>query len=186
MRYYLAMQTEGLPRFPAPLDVTMRRAAVMMKPYFRNCYPLSSQLFYVAIGGTRQPCESQVIAGNAGQEAALRATIGTMWRDLIPEAKRPKRMVLSREVMAMSCQPGDERLASKFSLPHPGMDPAGHARTMAAMQAKMMPGMQPGEAAGSLHDAMLAGWRQKHGAMPDVPPLDMTCEPVLPAQMAAR
>ena len=93
------------------------------------------------------------------------------------------------------------------------MDPAGHARMVAAMQAKMMPGMQPGEAEGSLHDAMmqampgmrmmpeamepggtpqmmvnamLAGWRQKHGAMPDVPPLDMSREPVLPVQVAAR
>jgi len=296
VRYYLTMQTEGLPRSPAPLDVTMRRAAVMMKPYFtyfRNYYPLSSQLFYVAHWWHPAAYESQMIAGSAGQEAALRATIGTMWRDIMPEAKRPKRMVLSREVMprysrmspesanifdnlhmlhgiaydclayphwsigqkrdelyrvirAMSHQPGDERLARKFSLPHPdvdpradhpwmhgdggemgrimtemmaemmpmmpGMDPAGHARMMAAMQAKMMPGMQPGEAEGSLHDAMmqampgmrmmpgamepgetpqmmvnamLAGWRQKHGAMPDVLPLDMSREPALPAQVAA-
>jgi hypothetical protein len=317
VRYYLTMQTPGLARSCAPLDVTMRRAAVMMKPYFtyfRNYYPLSSQLFYVAHWWHPAAYESQMIAGNApaAQEASLQSTIATMWRDFIPEAKRPKRMVLSREIMprysrmspesanifdnlhmlhgivydclayphwsigqkrdelyrviaAMSYQPGDEAYVRKFQLPHPEVDPradyawmhgmegemsrimsemqeemmpmmmpgmgrgtgmpgmmkAGmtkpgmavpgmglqHQRMMAAVQAKMMPGLQPGEIEGSVHDAMmaampgmkmmpeamepgatpqamvdamLAGWRQKHGAMPDVAPLDMSREPQLP------
>ena len=29
-------------------------------------------------------------------------------------------------------------------------------------------------------DTMMAGWRAKHGAMPDVPGIDMTAEPSLP------
>jgi hypothetical protein len=104
VRYYLTMQTPGLARSCAPLDVTMRRAAVMMKPYFiyfRNYYPLSSQLFYVAHWWHPAAYESQMIAGNApaAQEASLQATIATMWQDFMPEDKRPKRMVLSREIM---------------------------------------------------------------------------------------
>jgi hypothetical protein len=103
VRYYLTMQEVGVPRSVAPLDVTMRRSGVMMKPYFtlfRNYYPLDSTLFYVAHWWHPAAYESMMIAGNGdGQEAALKATIATMWRDFIPEAKRPQRMVLSREVM---------------------------------------------------------------------------------------
>ncbi len=102
VRYYLTMQTPGVPRSIAPLDVTMRRAGVMMKPYFtlfRNYYPLDSTLFYVAHWWHPAAYESLMIAGNGdGQEAALKATIATMWRDFIPVPKRPRRMVLSREI----------------------------------------------------------------------------------------
>ncbi len=157
--------------------------------------------------------------------AALRATIGTMWRDFMPEAKRPKRMVLSREVMprysrmppesanifdnlhmlhgitydclayphwsigqkrdelyrvirAMSCQPGDERLACKFSLPHPDMDPRADypwmhdgggemGRIMMEMMAEMMPLMMPGmDPAG--HARMMAAMQAK--MMPGMQP----------------
>lgn len=103
VRYYLQMQTPGLPRSVAPLDVTIRRAGVMMKPYFtlfRNYYPLDSTLFFVAHWWHPAAYESMMIAGNGpGQEASLNATVATMWRDFMPEPKRPQRMVLSREVM---------------------------------------------------------------------------------------
>lgn len=224
------MQTPGLARSCAPLDVTMRRAAVMMKPYFiyfRNYYPLSSQLFYVAHWWHPAAYESQMIAGNApaAQEASLQATIATMWQDFMPEDKRPKRMVLSREIMprynrmspesanifdnlhmlhgitydclayphwsigqkrdelyrvirAMSCQPGDERLACKFSLPHPDMDPRADypwmhdgggemGRIMMEMMAEMMPLMMPGmDPAG--HARMMAAMQAK--MMPGMQP----------------
>ena len=292
VRYYLTMQTPGLARSVAPLDVTMRRAGVMMKPYltlFRNYYPLDSTLFYVAHWWHPAAYESLMIAGNGpGQEASLQATIATMWRDFIPEPKRPRRMVLSREVMprysrmspesanifdnlhmlhgitydllrydgwsveqkrdelyrvihAMGHQPGDETYTRKFALPYPDVDPrrdyawmnsdqgemsrimtemmgemmpmmmpgaspSMRQRMMQVMRAKMAPGIAPGEAAGSFMDAlmaavpgmrmmpgggpgetprmmvdtMLAGWRAKHAAMPDVPGIDMTVEPSLP------
>ena len=290
VRYYLTMQTPGLARSIAPLDITMRRAGVMMKPYFtlfRNYYPLDSTLFYVAHWWHPAAYESLMIAGNGdGQEASLDATIATMWRDFIPEQHRPRRMVLSREIMprysrmspesanifdnlhmlhgitydllrydgwtveqkrrelyrvirAMGYQPGDEAYVRKFGLPHPDVDPrrdyawmntdqgemsrimmemmadmmpmmhassAMRARMMMIMRAKMAPGIAPGEAEGSfvdalmaampgmrmmpgggpgetpsmMIDAMLGGWRARHGAMPDVPGLDMTSEPTLP------
>ena len=93
-----------------------------------------------------------------------------------------------------------------------GMDPAQHARMMRAVRAKNTPGLQSGEVEGSLHDAvmatmpgmkmmpeamepgktpkmmvdaMLAGWRQKHGSMPDIAPMDMSREPHLPPPGAA-
>ena len=292
VRYYLTMQTPGVPRSVAPLDVTMRRAGVMMKPYFtlfRNDYPLDSTLFYVAHWWHPAAYESLMIAGNGdGQEAALQATIATMWRDFIPVPKRPQRMVLSREISprysrmtpesanifdnlhmlhgitydllrydpwtieqkrdelyrvihAMGYQPGDEAYIRKFDLPYPDVDPrraygwmvsdqgamsrimtemmaemapmmmpdaspAMRQRTMEIMRAKMAPGIAPGEAEGSFMDAlaqampgmktmpgngpgeapqmmidtMLAGWRAKHGAMVDVPGIDMTAEPTPP------
>ncbi len=295
VRYYLTMQTPvSVARSCAPLDVTMRRAAVMMKPYFtyfRNYYPLSSDLFLVAHWWHPAAYESMMIAGNdtTAQAAALRQTTATMWQGFIPEGKRPKRMVLSREVMprysrmspesanifdnlhmlhgivydcleyphwtveqkrdelyrvihAMGYHPGDEDLARKFPLPHPdvdprrdypwmhsldgemsrimmemmaemmpmmmlGMNPGQQAAVMEAARLKFLPDMQPGENPDSLMDAlmqvapnmkmmpeamapgatpqmmvdkMLAGWRQKHGSMPDVAPLDMSREPQLP------
>ncbi len=291
VRYYLTMQTPGVPRSVAPLDVTMRRAGVMMKPYFslfRNYYPLDSTLFYVAHWWHPAAYESLMIAGNGdGQEAALKATIATMWRDFIPVQKRPQRMVLSREISprysrmtpesanifdnlhmlhgitydllrydgwtldqkrdelyrvihAMGYQPGDEAYVRKFHLPYPDVDPrladdwmtsdqgamsqimmemmaemapmmmsdaspAMRQQIMTVMRAKMAPGIAPNEAEGSFMDAlmravpgmkmmpgngpgetprmmiaaMLAGWRAKHGAMADVPGIDMTAEPTL-------
>lgn len=294
VRYYLTMQLPGVPRSCAPLEVTMRRAAVMMKPYttlFRNYYPLSNNLFYVAHWWHPAIYEGFMIAGNdqPEQTASLQAINDTMWRDFIPEGRRPLRMVLSREIMprysrlspesanifdnlhmlhgitydiaayphwsveqkrdelyrvirAMSYQPGDERLARKFALPRPEMDPrVGYdwirgpqgemTRIMGEMLDEMMPmmmpdatpemraraheilrmkgtpGFQPGEAQGSLHDAMmaampgmrmmpeamepgktprmmvdamLAGWLRRYGNMPDLPGIDMGREPVLP------
>ena len=289
VRYYLQMQTPGVPRSVAPLDVTMRRAGVMMKPYFtlfRNYYPLDSTLFFVAHWWHPAAYESLMVSGNGpAQEAAMQATTATMWRDFMPDAKRPRRMVLSREIsprysrmtpesanifdnlhmlhgitydllrydgwtveqkrdelyrviQAMGYQPGDEAYARKFDLPYPELDPrrdyawmhgdegamsrimgemmaemmpamlpdatpAVKSRVMEAMRAKMAPGLASGEAGGSFMDAlmsavpgmrmmpgngpgetpqmmvdtMLAGWRAKHGAMPDVQGIDMSAEP---------
>ena len=52
---------------PAPLDVTMRRAAVMMKPYFtlfRNRYPQSNNFFYAAHWWHPALYEAQMVGGN--------------------------------------------------------------------------------------------------------------------------
>lgn len=101
VHYYLTMQEMGLPRSPAPLDLTLRRAGVMMKPYstyFRNYYPNDQALFYVAHWWHPVVYEGMMIAGNGGgQEQTLRAIIDTMWREVIP--RRPQRMLLSRELM---------------------------------------------------------------------------------------
>ena len=51
---------------------------------------------------------------------------------------------------------------------------------------RMMPGaVEPGETPQTMVDAMMAGWREKHGSMPDLPPLDMSREPSLPLAPAA-
>ena len=71
-----------------------------MHTLFRNYYPLASTLFHVAHWWHPAAYESLMIAGNGdGQDASLDATIATMWRDFIPDQKRPRRMVLSREIM---------------------------------------------------------------------------------------
>lgn len=280
-------------RSVAPLDVTMRRAGTMMKPYFslwRNNYPRSNNFFYLAHWWHPIIYEAQMIGGNGdGQDQAVRdahaLTFTTVNKD------RPQRMLLSREVMprysrlspesanifdnlhmlhgiaydilsyegwteeqkraelyrvieAMSYQPGDEKLARKFKLPHPDMDPRVYedwmkgfdgemSRIMFEMHEEMMPlmmpdgeemsddmkqkmkdqlrmkltpGMQESETPGSWHDAMmkmmprmksdpdamkpgksskkmvdamLKGWQEKYGDLPDVEPIDMSTEPTL-------
>ena len=98
--YYLREQTAGLPRSVAPLDVTMRRAGIMMKPYFhffRSFYPLDQSLFYVAHWWHPALYEAQMISGNRDQEAAVQAVRELMYREVIP--RRPQRMLLSREIM---------------------------------------------------------------------------------------
>lgn len=101
VRYYLTKQTRGVPRSCAPLDVTMRRAAVMMKPYFtlfRSGYPLSNNLFYVAHWWHPALYEAMMVSGNGGgQERTIARVNRTMWDAVVPN--RPQRMVLSREVM---------------------------------------------------------------------------------------
>jgi hypothetical protein len=100
VKYYLTMQTEGIPRSPAPLELTMRRAGIMMKPYFnyfRNFYPLDQSLFYVAHWWHPAVYEAQMISGNQDQEAAIKGVEDVMHREVIPS--RPGRMVLSREIM---------------------------------------------------------------------------------------
>ncbi len=289
--YYLDQL--DLPMSEAPLDVTMRRAAVMMKPYFslfRNYYPQSNNFFYAAHWWHPVIYEALMLAGNGeAQQAMLEATNRTFYEQVLRD--RPLRMLLSREAMprysrmspesanifdnlhmlhgiaydilaydawspdeqraelyrvirAMSHQPGDEKLARKFALPYPEMDPrvyhewmrgtdgamtgimlemwdemmpmmmprsmdeSLHRRMSEQFRLKLRPGLQQGESAGSLYEAMkalmpdmrmspeamrpgetpkqmveamLQGWHRKYGDMPDVQPISMADEPVPPA-----
>jgi hypothetical protein len=290
VNYYLKKNPE-VARSCAPLDVTMRRAATMMKPYFgvfRNKYPKSNNFFFAAHWWHPAIYEAQMIAGNGPkQEQVVHATDELFYNEVLKD--RPQRMLLSREMMprysrlspesanifdnlhmlhgiiydilayegwsaaekraeiyrviqAMAYQPGDEKLARKFSLPHPDTDPRNyepwmkgfegemnrimmemhdemmplmmpdgkkmtdemHRKMQEQMRMKLTPGMQDGETEGSLHDAMmkimpdmkmdqegmkpgnapqsmvdamLQGWREKHGGMPDVEPIDMSKDP---------
>src|SRR5690606_38514284 len=82
-----------------PLDVTMRRAGVMTKPYFtyfRNAYPKSNDFFYAAHWWHPVLYEALMIAGNDGeQEDAVRAVADLFFRVVLED--RPKRMLLLRE-----------------------------------------------------------------------------------------
>ena len=99
VRYYLTKM--DLPRSCAPLDVTMRRAAVMMKPYFtlfRNYYPKSNNFFYGAHWWHPVAYEAMMIAGNGDhQTPSLEAMEKTYLNDVIKN--EPLRMMLSRELM---------------------------------------------------------------------------------------
>jgi hypothetical protein len=96
--YYLARSEHA--RSTAPLELTMRRAGVMMKPYFgyfRNNYPRTNNFFYAAHWWHPSVYEAQMIAGNdREQEAAVAAVQKTLQTVL---SDRPQRMLLSREVM---------------------------------------------------------------------------------------
>jgi len=84
---------------PAPLDVTMRRAAVMMKPYstlFRSYYPRSNNFFYGAHWWHPVIYEAIMIGGNKNQEKTVLETDDTYYREVLK--KRPERMLLLREV----------------------------------------------------------------------------------------
>ena len=99
VRYYLEMV--DVARSPAPLDVTMRRAAVMMKPYFtmfRNAYPQSNNYFYWAHWWHPVIYESMMIAGNGdAQDKIVAETGGPVSEQVLKN--RPLRMLLSREAM---------------------------------------------------------------------------------------
>ncbi len=99
VHYYL--HYINIPRSPAPLDVTMRRAGVMMKPYFtrfRNYYPLSNNFFYYAHWWHPAIYEAMILAGNDDeQDTLVRETNRTGFLRVLPD--RPLRMLLSREVM---------------------------------------------------------------------------------------
>lgn len=100
VKYYLTAEEAGIPRSPAPLELTMRRAGIMMKPYFnyfRNFYPRDQSLFYVAHWWHPVVYESLFLGGNRDQEEALRPVIDLLLNTLIPN--RPQRMILSRECM---------------------------------------------------------------------------------------
>jgi len=296
VRYYL--EKLDIPRSPAPLDVTMRRAGVMMKPYntvFRNTYPKSNNFFFVAHWWHPVIYEAQMLGGNGPeQERMVKETDETLFTQVLYD--RPQRMFLSREVMprysrmspesanifdnlhmlhgiaydilayegwtveekkaelyrvikAMSYQPGDEKLARKFSTPHPDMDPRVYEPWMKGVQGemsrimfemldemmplmmdqkmdpemmakvkdqvskKLTPGMQEGECEGSLMDAlksvmpqmkmmpesmepgktpqkmidaMLKGWQEKYGSMPDIEPISMAQEPPAPRSLSVK
>jgi len=99
VEWYLE-RLRGTARSPAPLDVTMRRAGTMMKPYFtlfRNQYPRSSTFFFFAHWWHPVIYEAMMIAGNDLEQdeavAVTHATSNQVLRD------RPQRMLLSRELM---------------------------------------------------------------------------------------
>ncbi len=99
--YYLR-QNPDVARSVAPLDVTMRRAGVMMKPYFtlyRNYYPRSSTFAFVAHWWHPAAYESMMVAGADpdAQERVLTEMNRTMFDEVFPD--RPQRMLLSREIM---------------------------------------------------------------------------------------
>ena len=101
VRLYLA-RNKDVARSVAPLDVTMRRAACMMKPYFtyyRNYYPKSNSEAWVAHWWHPAVYEAQMISGNAsgGQEAAVNEVNRIMFAEVYQN--RPQRMILSRELM---------------------------------------------------------------------------------------
>ncbi|MBV6622617.1 MAG: hypothetical protein KI793_06650 [Rivularia sp. (in: Bacteria)] len=84
---------------PAPLDVTMRRAGVMMKPYFsltRNYYPKNNNFFYAAHWWHPAIYESMMIGGNdSEQDKMLNQMEDVFQNEVIPNP--PMRMLLSRE-----------------------------------------------------------------------------------------
>ena len=101
VRYYLD-KNRGVARSIAPLDITMRRAAVMMKPYFtyyRNYYPRSNAFAWVAHWWHPVIYEGYMIAGNDKQDQSrvLDEINATMFREVLVD--RPHRMLLSREIM---------------------------------------------------------------------------------------
>ncbi len=100
VRYYLDKNPD-VARSVAPLDVTMRRAAVMMKPYFtyyRNYYPESNGVAWVAHWWHPAIYEAMILGGNgAAQEQMVDQTNQVMLDEVFKV--RPQRMLLSREVM---------------------------------------------------------------------------------------
>jgi hypothetical protein len=159
---------------------------------------------------------------------------------------KEKRAEIYRVIKAMAYQPGDEKLAGKFKLPKPDMDPRRyelwmqgfegemnrimmemhqemmplmmpegkemshemHEKMHAQLRMKLTPDMQEGEIEGSLHDAMmklmpdmkmdqegmkagnapqkmidamLKGWQEKYGSLPDIEPIDMSQDPSAPS-----
>ncbi len=99
VQYYLTKNKVA--RSPAPLDVTMRRAGVLMKPYFsyfRNNYPKSNNYFYVAHWWHPVIYEAMMIAGNDDeQEMSVQQTHQLTFTRVFHD--RPQRMLLSREIM---------------------------------------------------------------------------------------
>lgn len=98
--YYLAKELKGIPRSVAPLDITMRRAGVMMKPYFtlfRNYYPKSNGLFWVAHWWHPVIYEAQVLGGNGPAQVQTVSATDALTESVLKG--RPERMLLSREAM---------------------------------------------------------------------------------------
>ncbi len=97
LRYYLEMNEVAFSC--APLDVTMRRAGVMMKPYFtyfRNYYPKSNTYFYAAHWWHPVIYEAQMIGGNDQEQVlAVEQTDQVYFEQVLKD--RPQRMLLLRE-----------------------------------------------------------------------------------------
>ena len=86
---------------PAPLDVTMRRAGVMMKPYFtltRNYYTKNNNFFYAAHWWHPALYETMMVSGNGEAQDRLMNQMEDLFQaQVVP--KPPGRMILSRELM---------------------------------------------------------------------------------------
>ena len=86
---------------PAPLDITMRRAGVMMKPYFsltRNYYTKNNNFFYAAHWWHPAVYESMMIGGNDQEQDLMINKMEELFKSqVIPNP--PMRMILSREGM---------------------------------------------------------------------------------------
>jgi hypothetical protein len=96
-RYYL--ENFDIPCSPAPLDVTMWRAGVMMKPYFgafRNNDP-TSPAFFFAHWWHPAIYEALMLAGNDEEQEQAVAQVQALNGRVL--ADRPQRMLLSREMM---------------------------------------------------------------------------------------
>lgn len=98
VKYYL--KNFNIPRSIAPLEVTMRRAGVMMKPYFthfRNYFPETNLFFWVAHWWHPAIYEAQFI-GMADNSQKLKVSqADNLLNDFFKDP--PKRMILSRELM---------------------------------------------------------------------------------------
>ena len=98
---YYRKTYEDIALSPAPLDVTMRRAGVMMKPYFtltRNYYPKNNNFFYAAHWWHPALYETMMVSGNGeAQDRLMNQMEDVFGEQVIPTP--PGRMILSRELM---------------------------------------------------------------------------------------
>ena len=100
VRYFIE-KNQDVARSIAPLDITMRRAGVMMKPYFtyyRNYYPRSNNYAYVAHWWHPVVYEAMMIGGNDEEQDAAVQQVNRVMLDTV-FVDRPSRMLLSREIM---------------------------------------------------------------------------------------
>lgn len=98
VKYYL--ENFDIPRSIAPLDVTMRRAGVMMKPYFtyfRNYFPETNLFFWVAHWWHPAIYEALYLGMKDGTQKEKVAAADNLINDFFKDP--PKRMILSRELM---------------------------------------------------------------------------------------
>ncbi len=96
--YYL--KNFDIPRSIAPLEVTMRRAGVMMKPYFthfRNYFPETNLFFWVAHWWHPAIYEALYVGMEDGTQKEKVAMADGLINDFFKDP--PKRMILSRELM---------------------------------------------------------------------------------------
>jgi hypothetical protein len=75
----------------------------------------------------------------------------------------------------------------------PGIQEGEHAGSFMQALGAVAPGMKhdpaamaPGAGSPRMVERMLAGWRERHGSMPDVDPMPMDEDPILPARRASR
>jgi hypothetical protein len=98
VKFYL--ENFDIPRSIAPLEVTMRRAGVMMKPYFthfRNYFPETNLFFWVAHWWHPAIYEAQYIGMSDGTQKDKVSQADGLINEFFKDP--PKRMILSRELM---------------------------------------------------------------------------------------